>query len=72
MTTHSPSRPSADLTIEVFTTPGRRFASGVTPEGPGDEPTWSPMSATLIYGDHDAVLATPGPPMTRPTRWPTG
>jgi glyoxylase-like metal-dependent hydrolase (beta-lactamase superfamily II) len=46
----------ADLTIEVYTTPGRRFASTVNPEGPGDEPTWSPMSATLIYGDRDAVL----------------
>ena len=23
---------------------------------PGDLPTWSPSSATLIYGDHDAVL----------------
>jgi glyoxylase-like metal-dependent hydrolase (beta-lactamase superfamily II) len=50
--THTP----ADLTIEVYTTPGRRFASAVTPEGPGDEPTWSPMSATLVYGDHDAIL----------------
>jgi glyoxylase-like metal-dependent hydrolase (beta-lactamase superfamily II) len=47
---------AADLTIEVYTTPGRKFASSTTPEGPGDEPTWSPMSATLIYGDLDAVL----------------
>ena len=46
----------ADLTIEVYTTPGRPFASAATPEGPGDDPTWSPSSATLIYGDHDAVL----------------
>jgi glyoxylase-like metal-dependent hydrolase (beta-lactamase superfamily II) len=46
----------ADLTIEVYTTPGRTFASTITPEGPGDEATWSPTSATLIYGDHDAIL----------------
>ena len=46
----------ADLTIEVYTSPGRTFTSAITPEGPGDEPTWSPSSATLIYGDHDAIL----------------
>jgi glyoxylase-like metal-dependent hydrolase (beta-lactamase superfamily II) len=46
----------ADLTIEVYTAPGRPFASAATPEGPGDVPTWSPSSATLIYGDHDAIL----------------
>ena len=38
----------AELTIEVYTTPLRTFTSSVTPEGPGDEPTWSPMSAALI------------------------
>src|SRR5216683_3017960 len=32
------------------------FTSAVTPEGPGDLPTWSPSSATLVYGDHDAIL----------------
>jgi glyoxylase-like metal-dependent hydrolase (beta-lactamase superfamily II) len=46
----------ADLTIEVYTTPGRPFVSAITPEGPGDLPTWSPSSATLIYGEHDAIL----------------
>ena len=51
-TAHGP----ADLTIEVYTAPGRPFASNATPEGPGDVPTWSPSSATLIYGDHDAIL----------------
>ena len=51
-TAHAP----ADLTIEVYTTPGRPFASAATPEGPGDLPTWSPSSATLIYGDRDAIL----------------
>jgi glyoxylase-like metal-dependent hydrolase (beta-lactamase superfamily II) len=46
----------ADLTIEVYTTPGRPFVSPGPPQGPGDAATWSPMSATLIYGDHDAIL----------------
>jgi glyoxylase-like metal-dependent hydrolase (beta-lactamase superfamily II) len=44
------------LTLEVYTTPGRSIVSASEPGGPGDEPTWSPSSATLIYGDHDAVL----------------
>src|SRR5712692_1797549 len=44
------------LTIEVYTTPMRSFVSASKSEGPGDLPTWSPMSATLIYGDHDAIL----------------
>ena len=44
------------LTIEVYTTPMRSFVSATTPEGPGDVPTWSPTSATLIYGNHDAIL----------------
>jgi glyoxylase-like metal-dependent hydrolase (beta-lactamase superfamily II) len=46
----------ADLTIEVYTTPGRPFVSLLPPADPGDDPTWSPTSATLIYGDHDAIL----------------
>jgi glyoxylase-like metal-dependent hydrolase (beta-lactamase superfamily II) len=45
-----------NLAIEVYTAPGRTFASVATPDGPGDDPTWSPSSATLIYGAHDAVL----------------
>src|SRR5712691_10680154 len=51
-TTHT----RGDLRIEVYTTPGRPFASATTPEGAGDVPTWSPSSATLIYGDREAVL----------------
>jgi glyoxylase-like metal-dependent hydrolase (beta-lactamase superfamily II) len=51
-TVHSP----AALTIEVFTTPGRSIVSASPPGGPGDLPTWSPSSAKLIYGDHDAIL----------------
>jgi glyoxylase-like metal-dependent hydrolase (beta-lactamase superfamily II) len=56
MTSDDTVRAPADLTIEVYTTPGRTFTSATTPEGPGDLPTWSPSSATLIYGDHDAIL----------------
>ena len=56
MTSEESAHVPADLMIEVYTTPGRPFASAATPEGPGDDPTWSPSSATLIYGGHDAVL----------------
>ncbi len=56
MTSENTAQATADLTIEVYTTPGRPFASAATPEGPGDLPTWSPSSATLIYGDRDAIL----------------
>jgi glyoxylase-like metal-dependent hydrolase (beta-lactamase superfamily II) len=51
-----PADTEASLAIEVYTTPTRAFVSPATPEGPGDEATWSPTSATLIYGDHDAIL----------------
>jgi len=44
------------LTLEVYTTPGRPIVSATKSEGPGDIPMWSPSSATLIYGEHDAVL----------------
>jgi glyoxylase-like metal-dependent hydrolase (beta-lactamase superfamily II) len=30
--------------------------SATPPAGPGDAPTWSPSSATLVYGEHDTVL----------------
>ena len=56
MTSQDTAHAPAGLTIEVYTTPGRPFASAATPEGLGDDPTWSPSSATLIYGGHDAVL----------------
>ncbi len=56
MTTQDTAQAPVDLTIEVYTTSGRPFVSAVTPEGPGDVPTWSPSSATLIYGDHDAIV----------------
>jgi glyoxylase-like metal-dependent hydrolase (beta-lactamase superfamily II) len=56
VTSDDTAQAPAHLTIEVYTTPRRPFASAATPEGPGDVPTWSPSSATLIYGDHDAIL----------------
>jgi glyoxylase-like metal-dependent hydrolase (beta-lactamase superfamily II) len=56
MTTDDTAHAPADLTIDVYTTPGRPFVSAATPEGPGDVPNWSPSSATLVYGEHDAIL----------------
>jgi glyoxylase-like metal-dependent hydrolase (beta-lactamase superfamily II) len=56
MTTDNPVQPPSVFAIEVYTSPPRTFVSASTPEGPGDEPTWSPSSATLVYGEHDAVL----------------
>ena len=56
MTSDDIAHAPAGLTIEVYTVPSRPFASAATPEGPGDLPTWSPSSATLIYGDRDAIL----------------
>lgn len=56
MTSEGTSQAPAVLTIEVFTTPGRSIVSASPPAGPGDAPTWSPSSSTLIYGDRDAIL----------------
>jgi glyoxylase-like metal-dependent hydrolase (beta-lactamase superfamily II) len=56
VTSEHTAQAPADLAIEVYTTPGRTFTSAAAPEGPGDDPTWSPSSATLIYGDRDAIL----------------
>jgi len=56
MTSGDTTKSPTDLTIEVYTTPGRKFASSAKPQGPGDEATWSPTSATLIYGEENAVL----------------
>jgi len=44
------------LSLKVFTSPSRSFVSSGSPEGEGDDPTWSPSSSTLIYGETDAVL----------------
>jgi glyoxylase-like metal-dependent hydrolase (beta-lactamase superfamily II) len=43
------------LTIDVYVAPVRPFA-GAPAQGPGDEPTWSPMSSTLIAGTEEAIL----------------
>jgi glyoxylase-like metal-dependent hydrolase (beta-lactamase superfamily II) len=56
VTTGETAPPPVHLTIEVFTTPGRPIVSATGPGSPDDLPTWSPMSATLIYGNHDAIL----------------
>ncbi len=43
------------LSIDVYDTPMRPFASAPA-SGDGDQPMWSPMSATLISGETEAVL----------------
>lgn len=43
------------LNLDVHIAPMRPM-HGAPAEGPGDEPMWSPMSATLIYGEREAVL----------------
>lgn len=43
------------LNLDVYITPMKPM-QGAPAQGPGDEPMWSPMSATLIHGDRDAVL----------------
>ncbi|MFE5790576.1 MBL fold metallo-hydrolase [Rhodococcus erythropolis] len=46
---------TTSLSIDVYVTPMRPFA-GAPAAGDGDLPMWSPMSATLISGETDAVL----------------
>jgi glyoxylase-like metal-dependent hydrolase (beta-lactamase superfamily II) len=45
----------AALTVDVYVAPMRPFA-GAPGQGPGDDPTWSPMSSTLIAGAERAIL----------------
>jgi glyoxylase-like metal-dependent hydrolase (beta-lactamase superfamily II) len=45
----------SDLSLDVHIAPMRPM-KGAPPQGPGDEPMWSPMSATLIHGQEEAVL----------------
>jgi glyoxylase-like metal-dependent hydrolase (beta-lactamase superfamily II) len=45
----------APLTLDVYVAPMRPF-SGAASSAPGDEPMWSPLSSTLIAGQHDAIL----------------
>ena len=56
MTSEDATPTPGQLTLEVYTTPGRPIVSATKFEGPGDIPMWSPSSASLIYGEHDAVL----------------
>src|SRR6266851_5217057 len=46
---------TSPLSVDVFVTPIRPYAGG-GPQGPGDEPTWAPMSSTLIAGENEAIL----------------
>jgi glyoxylase-like metal-dependent hydrolase (beta-lactamase superfamily II) len=43
------------LNLDVHIAPMRPM-EGAPPQGPGDEPVWSPMSATPIHGREEAVL----------------
>jgi glyoxylase-like metal-dependent hydrolase (beta-lactamase superfamily II) len=45
----------SDLYLDVYVAPMRPMR-GTPAQGPGDDPMWSPMSSTLIHGEHDAVL----------------
>src|SRR5713101_474922 len=53
--TNSSTSLQSKLSLNVYVTPMRPMV-GTPPQGPGDEPMWSPMSSTLIYGEHDAIL----------------
>ena len=44
-----------DLHLDVYVAPMRPMR-GAPAQGPGDDPMWSPMSSTLIHGEHEAVL----------------
>ena len=46
------------LTYQVYVTPIIAMAGENVPPGQSRS-TWSPISATLISGRHDAVLSTP-------------
>jgi glyoxylase-like metal-dependent hydrolase (beta-lactamase superfamily II) len=45
----------SDLNLDVHIAPMRPM-KGAPPQGPGDDPMWSPMSATLIHGQEEAIL----------------
>ena len=46
---------TSPLSVDVFVTPIRPYV-GATPQGRGDEPTWAPMSSTLIAAENEAIL----------------
>src|SRR5271154_5799507 len=45
----------SDLNLDIHIAPMRPM-KGAPPQGPGGEPMWSPMSATLIHGEQEAIL----------------
>jgi glyoxylase-like metal-dependent hydrolase (beta-lactamase superfamily II) len=45
--------PDLNLAVHIA---AMRPMKGAPPQGPGDEPMWSPMSATLIHGQEEAIL----------------
>ncbi|MFD4601312.1 MBL fold metallo-hydrolase [Streptomyces sp. NPDC058464] len=47
------------LRYEVFVTPAIAQSSGSLNLPNGDPMVWSPISTTLVYGEHDAVLVDP-------------
>ncbi|HEY4359959.1 MAG TPA: MBL fold metallo-hydrolase [Bryobacteraceae bacterium] len=47
--------PSSPLNVNVFTAPGKTLV-GERPKPFGEAFGWDPMTATLIFGEHDAVL----------------
>ena len=53
--TNSSTSLQSELSLNVYVTPMRPMV-GTPPQGPGDEPMWSPMSSALIYGERDAIL----------------
>ncbi len=50
-----PTPPLATLGISVFTAPEKAIV-GERPYPFGPPPSWDPLTSTLIYGEHDAVL----------------
>ncbi len=46
---------TSPLSVDVFVTPIRPYV-GAAPQGPGDEPTWAPLSSTLIAAENEAIL----------------
>ena len=45
----------SELHLDIYVTP-MRPVRGAPPQGPGDDPMWSPTSSTLIHGENDAIL----------------
>lgn len=52
---NTPANLPSKVSLNVYVAPMRPMI-GTTPQGPGDEPIWSPMSSTLLSGERDAIL----------------